>query len=61
MGAIIVVTSSPYATTAELDGNFALPDVPHGSYTLRIWNVDEALRSEQLIEVVGAQTVWPQD
>lgn len=56
MGAFIVVTSSPYTTIAAPDGNFTLDGVPYGSYTLRVWNLDAAQRSEQAITIDAATT-----
>ncbi len=38
MTATILALSTPYAVIAERDGTFSLPNVPTGSYTLRIRN-----------------------
>ncbi len=56
MAAMIVVTENSYHVIADADGSFVLPDVPHGSYTLRIWSIDEARRSERPVEVAGERT-----
>ena len=56
MAAFIIVTSSPYSVVAGRDGTFALPDVPHGSYTLSVWNRDENRRSRRLVTVEGPRT-----
>lgn len=49
MTAFIFVTSAPYAVFAEQDGAFQLSRVPAGEYTLKVWSVDAAARSEQTI------------
>ena len=55
MRAYIIVSSSPYTVVADRDGGFTLGDVPSGSYTLRVWNVDESRRSRRTIRIEG----WP--
>lgn len=49
MSATIVVTSSPYFTTADQSGNFLLPNVPSGSYQIRAY-ADEG-QAEQALKV----------
>lgn len=56
MRAFIYVTSAPYATFAQNNGAFRIGDVPPGSYTLSIWSVDPAQRSERALEVTGPST-----
>lgn len=56
MRAFIYVTSAPFATFADNGGSFRIADVPAGSYTLAIWSVDSALRSERQVEVTGPST-----
>jgi hypothetical protein len=53
MRAFIFVTSAPYATFAEIDGSFVIPNVPPGSYTASAWSVDPDLRSQLPVEVTG--------
>lgn len=53
MRAFIFVTSAPYATFAEIDGSFVIPNVPPGSYTASVWSVDPDLRSQLPVEVTG--------
>ena len=43
MKADILVTSSPYATTADKAGDFTLPDVPPGEYTLVVYHGTQRL------------------
>jgi plastocyanin len=40
MAALLFVTSAPFATIADSQGNFAIPSVPAGSYRLTVWNLD---------------------
>ncbi len=54
LGHLVVVTE-PYAVVAAADGAFTFDGVPPGRYRLRVWNVDPALQSEQLVEI-GAGT-----
>jgi hypothetical protein len=56
MRAFIYVTSAPYAAFAENNGAFRLTGVPPGSYTLSVWSVDPARRSERTVEVTGPST-----
>ena len=56
MAAFIIVTSGPYSVVAGRDGAFELPGVPHGSYTLSVWNLDENRRSRRLVMVEGPRT-----
>jgi len=56
MRAFIYVTSDPYGAFAQNNGAFRIADVPPGSYTLSIWSVDPALRTERALEVTGPNT-----
>ena len=38
MSAVIVVLGSRYFATTDKAGDFTIPDVPPGSYTLHVWN-----------------------
>jgi plastocyanin len=38
MSAVVVVLGSPYFATTNKQGDFTIPDVPAGRYTLRVWN-----------------------
>jgi len=53
MGAFIIVTESPYSVVAARDGAFVLPDVPHGTYTLWVWNLDATRESRREVTVEG--------
>ncbi len=56
MGAFVIVTSSPYSVVAARDGAFVLPEVPYGTYTLWVWNLDETRESRRVVTVEGART-----
>lgn len=53
MRAFIFVTAAPYATFAEVDGSFVIPNVPPGSYTASVWSVDPDLRRQLPVELTG--------
>ena len=55
MTAFIFVTSAPHAVLAGIEGGFELPDVPAGEYSLELWTVEEAARSEQVIVVTDGE------
>jgi hypothetical protein len=40
---------------AGIEGGFELPDVPAGEYSLEVWTVEEAARSEQVIVVTDGE------
>ncbi len=56
MRAFIYVTSAPYAIFAANNGSFRMADVPTGSYTISVWSVDPARRSERTLDVTGPST-----
>lgn len=49
MAAIIVVTETPYTAVAERDGQFSLPGIPPGRYTVTVWNLDPSRRSQRTV------------
>ena len=59
MRAFIFASNAPYVVFADNAGVFSITDVPPGSYTLSIWNVDPARRSERTLEVTGPSTEVP--
>ena len=56
MRAFIYATSAPYAVFASNAGDYHVEGVPNGSYTLSVWSVDPALRSERTIEITAPST-----
>jgi len=56
MRAFIYVSDAGYAAFADRDGTFVLEGVPEGSYTLSVWSIDTALRSEHGVTVSGSST-----
>ena len=51
MQAMIYVTDAPFGVFAEESGNFVIPDVPEGTYTLSVWSFNPDYRTEQIVEV----------
>lgn len=56
MWASIVVDGARYHAVAQDDGSFTLEGVPPGTYTVRVWSQDAALRSERRVEVRPGRT-----
>ena len=54
MSAQIIATSSPYAALADSDGNFEIPDVVPGTYTVIAYTGNEEI--EKTVEVTGSRT-----
>lgn len=54
MRATIVVTATPYAGLADDRGTVTFPDVPPGSYTLRVFAAGTDL--ERVVEIAGPRT-----
>lgn len=52
MEAYVIVLQNPYFAVADKDGQFTIPDVPAGKYTLQVWN--EKLKGEAQEVAVGA-------
>jgi plastocyanin len=56
MRAFVYVTEANRTVFADNSGAFVIPDVAPGQYTLSLWSVDPALRSERQIRVEGPST-----
>ena len=56
MLALLLVDPAPYHAVADADGAFERAGVPPGRYTVRVWSRDDALSSEQEIEVTPGRT-----
>jgi hypothetical protein len=56
MEAHLVVLEGPHFATVAEDGTYRIPDVPAGSYVLRIWN-DGWLTHGQTVELPASGTV----
>jgi plastocyanin len=54
MSAWVIVADHPYYALSDPDGNFTIPQVPHGAYTLQVWH--EALGEQQHSMVVNDDT-----
>jgi plastocyanin len=61
MKAFILVVSAPYAVLADDDGSFAFADIPPGSYTLSVWNIDPQLRSRRPVRIRSGRTELTRD
>lgn len=48
MSSVIYVMSSPYFAFTDANGNFALPDIAPGSYTLVAWNEQGGMTQSKL-------------
>ena len=55
MSAFIFVTNASYAAFADADVGFHLSGVPAGEYTLTVWRIDAAARSEHALVVREAE------
>jgi len=49
MEAFIVVLDTPYFTLTDKDGNFELPAVPPGSYTIKAWHEKLRFTSRDIV------------
>jgi plastocyanin len=45
MSAYVLVVDSPWVTQPDEKGDYVFPDVPNGTYTLRVWHPDLGDRS----------------
>ncbi len=55
MSGYVVVVPTPYFAVTDKEGNYAIKDVPSGSYTLTTWS-EEAKPLSQPVQVTGAIT-----
>ncbi len=53
MGSVIIVTSTPHAVIADVDGTFSLVDVKPGIYTATVYASEDRL--ESLVEIGDSQ------
>ena len=59
MSAYVVVTEHPYSAVTDLYGEYQIPDVPPGSYRLKVWH--ESLGTEEKQLEVKARAVSKMD
>jgi plastocyanin len=57
MSAFIVAVTTPFAAVADVDGGYAIADVPPGSYRAVVWSVDPTLRVDRSVEVPSGQAI----
>lgn len=53
MSAYVLVVDSPFVTQPDENGVYVFPDLPNGTYTLRIWHPDLGDRSVKVTVVDG--------
>lgn len=56
MYAFIMVLDNPYFTTVKEDGSFLIPDIPEGTYRLRVWTPNAPVLTES-VTLRGKETV----
>lgn len=49
MAAFIFVVPTPYVTQAADDGTYLIPDIPNGTYTLKVWHPDRGSKSQTIM------------
>jgi hypothetical protein len=53
MSAYVLVVDSPFVTQPDENGAYSFPDLPNGTYTLRVWHPDLGDRSMKVTVVDG--------
>jgi hypothetical protein len=53
MEAFLAVLPTPYFAVTKPDGSYDIPDVPDGSYTVKVWH-PKLKGSEKSVSVQGA-------
>jgi plastocyanin len=56
MVAFIVVSPTPYFTTVKADGTYRIPNVPDGSYTVKVWQ-EKLKPAHKAVKVAGLTEV----
>jgi plastocyanin len=56
MAAFIVVVPNRFYTQPDADGGYALPDLPAGRYTVRVWHPDHPEARHEVVVSDGAST-----
>lgn len=57
MSAVVIAMETPYYAVTGVEGDFSIPDVPAGQYTLRVWY--ERATAEELAKASREVTVSP--
>lgn len=55
MEAFVVVSPTPYFAVTKADGSYAIPNVPDGSYTVKVWH-PKLKGTQKSLTVSGATT-----
>ncbi len=53
MEAFVVAVSTPYYAVTKADGSYRIPDVPDGSYTVKVWH-PKLKATQKAVTVTGA-------
>jgi plastocyanin len=56
MEAFVVVVPTPYFAVTKADGSYAIPDVPDGGYTVKVWH-PKLKATQKPVTVAGATAV----
>lgn len=56
MVAFVVAVDTPYFAVTDAEGNFTIPDVPAGTYTISVWH-ERLKKTTQTVTVSGDVTV----
>jgi hypothetical protein len=56
MEGFVVAVPTPYFAVTKPDGSYKIPNVPDGSYTLRVWH-PKLKGTQKEVKVAGATTV----
>jgi plastocyanin len=54
MSAYILVIETPYFATTDKDGNYTIPNVPPGHYTLKVWHERFSKTQSRAIDITDA-------
>jgi len=53
MEAFVVAVPTPYFAVTKADGNYHIPDVPDGTYTVKVWH-PKLKATQKSVTVSGA-------
>jgi len=57
MSAYVLVVDTPFVTQPDASGEYAFPELPNGTYTMKVWHPDLGERSLTVTVVDGSSTV----
>jgi len=56
MSAYILVFSHPFFVITDTDGRYSIPNIPSGTYTLKVWSELGTVESRRITIVDGTTT-----